>query len=324
MTDGERDPGVLAERLTGGDRTALARAITMVESSLDDDQRTAYELLRRVMPATGDGQRIGISGPPGVGKSTFIDRFGMLLVERGHRVAVLAVDPTSSRSGGSILGDKSRMHRLAQSPAAFIRPSPSGLDLGGVTRRTREAMYLCEAAGFDRVLIETVGVGQSEIEVAAIVDTFVLLVQPGAGDELQGIKKGVVELADVLAVNKSDAEHLAAARETQAEISAALRYLRPRSEGWQPRSLPVSALTGDGLPELAARVEEHREHLAADGRREARRREDLLRWLHDLAEERLLEAFRSDPEVRSKLAAAVDDVAGGRRSALDAAVVGDR
>src|SRR5688572_30248365 len=217
----------LAQRVRDGDRRALARAITLIESKRPDHQEQAEQLLERLLPATGDAVRLGISGTPGAGKSTLIEALGAHLIEHGHKVAVLAVDPSSRRSGGSILGDKTRMQRLAQAPQAFIRPSPAGATLGGVTRCTREAGLACEAAGFDLVVIETVGVGQSEDAVADMVDCFLFLLAPGAGDELQGIKRGVVELADLVVINKADGELLAAAKRAQADYQAALQLLRP-------------------------------------------------------------------------------------------------
>jgi LAO/AO transport system kinase len=293
----------LVKNVLRGDRAALARAITLVESSKDSDRGVAGEVLRLLMPETGRGHRIGISGPPGVGKSTLIDAYGMLLVEGGRRVAVLAVDPSSSLSGGSILGDKSRMSALARHADAFIRPSPSDLELGGVTRRTREAMFLCEGAGFDRVLVETVGVGQSEIQVAGMVDTFVVLIQPGAGDELQGIKKGILELADILAVTKADGENAGPAREAVAEYSAALRYL-----GTEAKIVALSARTGEGLAQLAELTDEHRAATAASGALERRRTADAARWISELAEQALLRKWRrraTEPEDLDALARGV-------------------
>jgi len=267
------------------------------------------------MPATGNSHRIGISGPPGVGKSTLIDALGMLLVDAGHQVAVLTVDPSSSLSGGSILGDKSRMARLAQADDAFIRPSPSSQTLGGVARRTREAMLLCEAAGFDRVLVETVGVGQSEIQVAGMVDSFLVLVQPGAGDELQGIKKGIIELADLLAVNKADGDNLTLAREAEVEYRAALRYSSARSGSWTPQVISVSALTGDGLPRLLSLLAEHHEAVTAAGALEARRAIDVERWLTELSQEAMLRTFEQHDESRERLSATAGEVAKGTTSA---------
>ncbi len=314
-----RDPGLeeLVSGLAGGDRVALARAITLVESRRPEDRRRARALLERVLPSTGGARRVGITGAPGVGKSTFIDALGSRLVEAGHRVAVLAVDPTSTVSGGSILGDKSRMPRLAASPEAFVRPSPSALTPGGVGRRTRESILLCEAAGYDVVLVETVGVGQGETVVAGMVDLFLVLLQPGAGDELQGIKKGVLELADLVAVTKADGELLASARASRREYGAALRYLAPRS-GWQPRVVTVSALTGEGLDELWELIEERRRALGESGELEARRRRQRRDWLWSRVEERLLERFRAAPEVAARLAAAERAVEAGEMLPEDA------
>src|SRR5438105_7779016 len=224
----------LAQQLVDGDRRALARAITLVESTRGDHRAEAEALLAEVLPRSGGAVRVGISGAPGAGKSTFIEALGSYLVAHDHRVAVLAVDPSSKRSGGSILGDKTRMEELTRSPAAFVRPSPTGGTLGGVARRTREAMLLCEAAGFDVVLVETVGVGQSEVRVAAMVDLFLVLVAPGAGDELQGLKRGIMELADLVVVNKADGDLAATAARTAADYSAALHLMRPRIIGWEP------------------------------------------------------------------------------------------
>ena len=288
--------GVLA-----GDRTMLGRAITLIESRRPDDEALAQALLTSVLPHTGSAIRVGITGVPGVGKSTLLDALGMRLVQAGHRVAVLAVDPSSTVSGGSILGDKTRMAHLAVHPSAFIRPSPSATSLGGVARRTRETMLLCEAAGFDVVLVETVGVGQSETMVAGMVDHFVVLTLPNSGDELQGIKKGVLELADVLAVNKADGDALPAARRALRDLTAAMHYLRPRHPEWSPRALTVSALTGEGLDELWETVLAHRAALSGSGAL-ARQRQDQQRgWMWTMIEHRLLDAFRRDPRVRSEL-----------------------
>ncbi|MDH3404218.1 MAG: methylmalonyl Co-A mutase-associated GTPase MeaB [Acidobacteriota bacterium] len=304
----------LVAQILAGDRAALARAITLVESRRPDDQETAYEALRRLMPEVGRGRRIGVSGPPGVGKSTLIDAWGLELIRRGRRVAVLAVDPSSSLSGGSILGDKSRMSRLAREESAFIRPSPSDLELGGVARRTREAMFLCEAAGFDHVLVETMGVGQSEIRVAGMVDAFVVLIQPGAGDELQGIKKGILELADVLAVAKADGPYEAPAREAAAEYSAALRYL-----GTEAEILTLSAMTGDGIGRLADLVDARLAAAANAGTLEARRATDGRRWITELAEEILLREWRAQAGDRGQLGALVSATLSGELDAGQAA-----
>ncbi len=301
-----------------GDRAVLGRAITLVESRRHDDQRLAQALLGRLLPHTGGARRVGITGVPGVGKSTFIERLGVWLAdEKQKRIAVLAVDPTSRVSGGSILGDKSRMNQLAQHPHAFIRPSPSATSLGGVARRTRETMLLCEAAGFDVVLVETVGVGQSETMVAEMVDFFLLLMLPGAGDELQGIKRGIIEMADVIAVNKADGDNLARAREAKRSYGAALRYLKPRSPSWHPQAMLVSGLTGDGLPELWAQVEAHREALGHEV--EARRRTQLEGWMWSLVEEELLRAFREHDEVGAVIDATTEAVREGQLAPTAAA-----
>jgi LAO/AO transport system kinase len=294
-----------------GDRGLLARAITLVESSRPADTEQANDLMERVMPHTGGALRVGISGVPGVGKSTLLDALGMHLLEQGHRPAVLAVDPSSALSGGSILGDKTRMERLAADPRAFIRPSPAAHTLGGVARRSHETLLLCEAAGFDVVLVETVGVGQSETLVADLVDTFVLLLLPGAGDELQGIKRGIVELADVLAVNKCDADRTRARRASN-EYTAALRYLRPRTPGWSPTVQLVSGLTAEGLPELWSRTLEHRLALEETGALARVREEQLERRLWQLLREGLLQAFRGHGDVARELETLEGDVRGGR------------
>jgi LAO/AO transport system kinase len=232
-----------------GDRTVLSRAITLVESAKPEHRARAQAVLLELLPSTGRARRVGVTGVPGVGKSTFVDALGTLLTGRGRKVAVLAVDPSSARTGGSVLGDKTRMARLAADPAAYVRPSPTGGTLGGVARATRETMLLCEAAGFDAVLVETVGVGQSETVVAGMVDFFLALMLPGAGDELQGIKKGLLEVADLIAVNKADGDDLLRARQAVRHYRDALRIVEPGSPGWRPPVLAVSALTGAGLPE---------------------------------------------------------------------------
>lgn len=301
----------LAEGVLACDRARLARAITLVESTRREDAPVAQALLAEVLPRAGGAHRVGISGVPGVGKSTLIEALGQHVIERGHRVAVLAIDPSSTLSGGSILGDKSRMGALAQHESAFIRPSPSAATLGGVAQRTRESMLLVEAAGFDVVLIETVGVGQSETAVRGMVDTFVVLLLPGAGDELQGIKKGILELGDVLAVNKADGERVAAARSAARDHAAALRYLRPRSAHWTPPTLVVSARTGDGVAGLWDAVTEHREALEAAGALAEQRDAQRERWVWALVEERLLASFRTHPDVSAALAPTLEEVRAG-------------
>ena len=310
----EYERGVL-----GRDRSVLARAITLIESRERDDQRLAEELLARLLPHTGDARRVGVTGVPGVGKSTFVDALGMNLLAQKKRVAVLAIDPTSSLSGGSILGDKTRMSRLALEPEAFIRPSPSGLSPGGIARRTRETMLLCEAAGFDVVLVETVGVGQGETAVEAMVDFFLVLALPGAGDELQGIKKGILELADAIAVNKCDGEGAARARVALGDLRAALRYLPRKRASWPPRALMLSGLTGEGLDELWATIEEHRSQLEANGELAALRAEQQRSWMWSLIHDRLEQAFRADPRVAAELDAIEREVIEGKRTAPAAA-----
>jgi LAO/AO transport system kinase len=289
--------GVLA-----GERRIVAKTITLLESRRADHVLAGQRVLERLVPHSGRAVRVGISGAPGVGKSSFIEALGLRLVERGNRLAVLAVDPSSPLSGGSILGDKTRMARLAQAPEAYIRPSPSGGTLGGVAHRTREAMLVCEAAGFGIVLVETVGVGQSEAEVDSMVDFFAVLLQPGAGDELQGLKKGVIELADCLIVNKADGEARAQAEKTRADYASALRLLRPRSEHWSPPVLCASALTGAGVLEFWEGVLEHRRRQRESGEQEAKRREQARAWLWRLIREGLEAAFRADPAIVPLLA----------------------
>lgn len=294
------DPDALAGRIREGDRRALAQAITLAESTRSDHRRQAEALLERLLGDTGSAARIGISGVPGVGKSTFIEAFGLHVIDQGHRVAVLAVDPTSSRTGGSILGDKTRMQELARHSGAFVRPSPTGGTLGGVARRTREVMLLCEAAGFDVVLVETVGVGQSETAVAEMVDLFMLLLLPGGGDELQGIKKGVSEIADLLVVNKADADP-DAARAAASEYRSALRMLRPASKSWTPPVLTCSGLHGRGVAEVWDKIGEYRAALTQSGELARRRAEQARSWMWNEVEETLTRAFRSHPEVARRL-----------------------
>ena len=289
--------------LVAGDRAALARAITLVESKREDDRAAARELLDGLMPRTGGAIRVGITGVPGVGKSTLIEAMGTSLIAAGHRLAVLAVDPSSTRTGGAILGDKTRMPGLATNPAAFVRPSPSSGTLGGVAAKTREAMLLCEAAGFDVVLVETVGVGQSETAVADLTDFFLVLALPGAGDELQGIKKGVIELADAIAVNKADGPGRDRASAAAADYRAALQILVPADAPWRPPVMLVSGLTGSGLDDLWAKVREHRGLLSERGELTAKRRRQDLGWMWALVDERLRARLRSDPALKDRLPA---------------------
>jgi LAO/AO transport system kinase len=309
------DPDDLLRRLLAGDRAALARAITRVESTRADHRAEARRLLDGALPRTGKAVRVGVTGVPGVGKSTLIDALGTLLTGRGHRVAVLAVDPSSSRSGGSILGDKTRMARLGLDPNAYVRPSPTAGTLGGVAAKTRETMLLCEAAGFDVVLVETVGVGQSETAVADLTDFFLVLMLPGAGDALQGIKKGVLELADAVVVNKADGEGgLARARAAAAEYRSALTILVPGDPAWSPPVMTVSGATGDGLEALWATVLDHRARLTATGALARKRRAQDGRWLWALVEERVRARRAGSSAARAAVAAIAAAVAAGERS----------
>jgi LAO/AO transport system kinase len=286
-----------AAAIRAGDRRALARAITLVESTRADHREEAVALVDSLVDATGGAIRIGISGPPGVGKSTFIEAFGQHVIADGHAVAVLAVDPSSSRSGGSILGDKTRMEELAREPKAFIRPSPSGGELGGVARRTREALLLCEAAGFDVILVETVGVGQSEVAVADLTDLFVLLASPTGGDELQGIKRGIMELADLVVVTKADGELATAARHACADIRKALHLLRPHHAELAPEAMMVSSTHGDGVAEVWSAISTAYETLRASGALERMRAEQARRWLWSEVTDTLLVRLRADEAV---------------------------
>ncbi|MFI6642920.1 methylmalonyl Co-A mutase-associated GTPase MeaB [Streptomyces sp. NPDC050504] len=281
-----------------GKRAFVARAITLVESTRPDHRALAQRLLTELLPYTGGARRIGISGVPGVGKSTFIDAFGTMLTGLGHRVAVLAVDPSSSRTGGSILGDKTRMERLAVDPAAFVRPSPSAGTLGGVARATRETMVVMEAAGYDVVLVETVGVGQSETTVAKMVDTFLLLTLARTGDQLQGIKKGVLELADVIAVNKADGPHERDARAAARELAGAMRLMHPSDAAWTPPVLHCSARESAGLDALWERIEQHRTLLDSTGRLADKRRDQQVDWVWAMVHDTLLERLHGHPGVR--------------------------
>ena len=293
------------------DRASLARAITLIESTRADHQQEAQMLLASQLPKTGNSIRIGITGVPGVGKSTFIETFGLHVIAQGHKAAVLAIDPSSSRTGGSILGDKTRMSQLSQHEHAFIRPSPTGGSLGGVARRTREAMLLCEAAGYDVIIVETVGVGQSEIEVADMVDMFLLLLLPGSGDELQGIKKGIVELADLIVVNKADGDLLAQAKRVRADYSAALRMLHPPLtsppqagglEGgkWQPKAVTCSSLLQEGIANVWNEVEEFSRIMTENGDLQQHRSKQAVSWMWKEIREMLMSQFKQHPQVAAR------------------------
>jgi LAO/AO transport system kinase len=309
---GTLDLSRLATDLRNANRAALARAITLIESKRADHQAAARNLVQTLLPATGKAVRVGITGSPGVGKSTTIDALGMYLIGLKLKVAVLAVDPSSARTGGSILGDKTRMARLSASDSAFIRPSPAAGTLGGVAAKTREAMLLCEAAGFDVVLVETVGIGQSETAVCDMTDFFLALMLPGAGDELQGIKKGLVELADMIAVNKADGDNINRANAAAAEYRAALHILSPRSEHWHPPVMTYSALTGNGIADLWQKVREHRTAMQASGDFAARRREQQVKWMWSMLEERWRARLRSDASMRARVRDLERAVAEGR------------
>ncbi|MBV8788110.1 MAG: methylmalonyl Co-A mutase-associated GTPase MeaB [Mycobacterium sp.] len=288
----------LAAAIRSGNRAALPRAITMLESTRADHREQAQQLLLALTPDSGDAHRVGITGVPGVGKSTTIEALGMHLIDNGHKVAVLAVDPSSTRTGGSILGDKTRMARLAQHADAYIRPSPTSGTLGGVAKATRETVVLLEAAGFDVILIETVGVGQSEVAVSNMVDTFLLLTLARSGDQLQGIKKGVLELADVVVVNKADGDHLPEARKAARELSSALRLIYQHETLWRPPVLTMSAMEGSGLIQMWETVEKHRKVLTEAGEFEARRRAQQVDWTWQMVRDTVLDRVLSNPNVR--------------------------
>lgn len=304
------DVDAIANDVLGNNRAAVAKAITLIESTREDHREQAQQLLLRLLPHAGNAIRVGITGVPGVGKSTFIDSLGVYLVEQGHRVAVLAVDPSSTRTGGSILGDKTRMARLAVHPEAYIRPSPSAGTLGGVAKATRETMVLLEAAGFDVILVETVGVGQSEVTVANMVDTFCFLTLARTGDQLQGIKKGVLELADLVAVNKADGEHARDARVAARELAGAMRMVHPHDALWKPPVITMSGLEGDGLDTFWNNVLEHRRVLTEAGQFDENRRTQQVDWTWTMVHDQLLRRLENSPRVeriRDDVEAAVRD-----------------
>ncbi|MEY4134299.1 MAG: methylmalonyl Co-A mutase-associated GTPase MeaB [Saprospiraceae bacterium] len=310
---------LLEKGIQKGDRVILGQAITLVESSLPRQQAIAQELIGRCIPRSGKAFRIGISGAPGVGKSTFIEAFGKAVVAEGHRLAVLAIDPSSQLSKGSILGDKTRMQQLATLDQVFIRPSPSGGSVGGVARKTREAIILCEAAGFDVIVVETVGVGQSETAVHAMVDFFLLLLLPGAGDELQGIKRGIVEMADGLAVNKADGDNLPLARLAMAAYSAALHLFPPKASGWNPTVQLCSATTGDGIRQIWLTVLDYLAHTRKSGFFVEKRRVQARYWMYETINERLQKIFFDHPSVQSAIGPMENQVQNGTLSPFHAA-----
>ena len=291
----------LADGVLVGDRTALGKAITLIESTNVHHQAAAKELLKLLMSHTGKSLRLGITGVPGAGKSTFIEALGMYLIEQGHRVAVLAIDPSSDISRGSILGDKTRMTHLAQQAQSFIRPSPSGGVLGGVARKTRESILICEAAGYDVIIVETMGVGQSEILVRSMVDFFLLMQITGSGDELQGIKKGVIEIADAIVINKADGENKAAALSVKNELTSALHYLSPATPGWTPRVFTASALTGEGIPELWKIILDFKDVTGKSAFFQKRRQDQALKWFQDLLKDGVAELLKKHPGLKRQL-----------------------
>lgn len=308
------DPDVLAAGVRAGDRAMIGRAITLVENQRPERRRLAQAMLQRLLPHTGQARRIGITGVPGVGKSTFIEALGQKLITEGSRVAVLAVDPTSSRTHGSILGDKTRMAALAADPRAFIRPSPSSGALGGVTRATRETMLVMEAAGYDVVLVETVGVGQSEIAVADMTDFFLALMLPGAGDELQGIKKGLLEIADMIAVNKADGDNAGRAQAAQREYRAALHIMAPANPDWSAPVVLCSGLRNQGLDDLWAEIDRHRTIMVANGAFDRRREDQQIGWMRAMLQDRLLTGMLAGKAAKASLVEAEADVRAGLKT----------
>ncbi|WP_332689370.1 methylmalonyl Co-A mutase-associated GTPase MeaB [Halalkalibacter lacteus] len=318
-----RQPLSLEEYVKGvktNNRAVLARAITLVESNASRHVTLAQEVLTEIMPNAGKSIRIGITGVPGAGKSTFIETFGTMLCEKGHRVAVLAVDPSSSLSHGSILGDKTRMDQLSRHPRAFVRPSPAGGALGGVARKTRETLLLCEAAGYDIIIVETVGVGQSEVSVRSMVDCFLVLVLTGAGDELQGMKKGIMEMVDIMLINKADGTNIQAANQAKIELSRILHMLPRITEGWETKVQTVSSMTGEGIEECWSTVEQFRTHLIQSKQFEERRKKQAANWFHSLVEEQLLSSFYGSDLIKNELPQIKQTVLQGQVSATQAAL----
>ena len=315
------DLDLLVQGVLESDRTSLGRALTLVESNRTEDRKVVEDLLAQISPKTGEAHRIGITGVPGVGKSTFIEAMGSKLIEDGHKVAVLAVDPTSTVSGGSILGDKTRMTRLANDPNAFVRPSPSSGTLGEVTRTTRESMALLESAGYDIVMVETVGIGQSETVVAEMVDIFLVLMLPGAGDELQGIKKGVLELADMIAVNKTDGENESKALEAARDYISALRLTQPATSNWRPPVVNCSSLTGKGLNEVWEKIQEHKTILENSGEWEQRRKVQKMKWMWSIVQDRLSSDLHDHPSITEQVPEVEKAVLEGKISATAAAEI---
>ena len=312
-------PQVYIQGVLEGNRRILAKTITLIESTLPEHQALARTILDQLLPHTGNSFRLGITGVPGVGKSTFIETFGMMLANKGHRVAVLAVDPSSVKSGGSVMADKTRMEKLSVQPSAYIRPSPSGGNLGGVAIKTRETMLICEASGFDVLIVETMGVGQSEIKVASMVDFFLVLMLAGAGDELQGIKKGVLELADAIAINKADGGNIQSAKKARRAYEAALNLLHPDSPTWRPPVLTCSALEMKGIEKIWKAVLDHKEKLSTSGELMEKRRNQALDWMWSMVEEGLKERFYQHPDIKNLLGKATREVETGVTAPTDAA-----
>ena len=313
------ETSALAKAILDGDRRALARAITIIESTRRDHRSEAGDLLEQLMPHTGKSVRVGISGAPGVGKSTFIEALGNHVIDAGHEPAILTVDPSSAISGGSILGDKTRMETLARREEAYIRPSPAGTTLGGVTRRSRETLLLCEAAGFDIIIVETVGVGQSETKVADMTDMFVLLLQPGSGDQLQGIKRGIMELADLILINKADDDLAALARQSASEYKHALTLLRPRTANWEVEVQTCSARDNVGIGEAWDAVKRHQQALESSGQLDTMRADQALTWMWSEVQDSLIADLKDDPEVQKQIPALEAAASSGRIPAATAA-----